>query len=170
MTDMEQIFSIAPFRISRQQLCLVLMMPDNRFPEIPDFWRFNRRTYAEKMYPDLHRGPQLMPQKDQLAQYRSDMEAWLDGLLEELTPDDRILVDSFVGAGKTFSVAKVLNEKQYKQVWFVESHERADEIVREHFSDLMVRQLTLPYHQPPEPPTFQWLNDEFGQFLDLLPN
>jgi pimeloyl-ACP methyl ester carboxylesterase len=42
------------------------------------------------------------------------------------------------------------------------------DIVRDHFDDLKVQTLTLPYHQPPEPPTFDWLNQKFGRFLDFL--
>ena len=42
------------------------------------------------------------------------------------------------------------------------------EIVRQHFSDLLVQTFTLPYHQPPEPPTFEWMVQKFGHFLDLL--
>ena len=42
------------------------------------------------------------------------------------------------------------------------------EIVKEHFGDLTTRAFTLPYHQPPEPPTFDWLNQEFGTFLQLV--
>lgn len=42
-------------------------------------------------------------------------------------------------------------------------------VVRQHFSDLTIQRFTHPYHQPPEPPTFDWLNAEFGQFLELLP-
>ena len=41
------------------------------------------------------------------------------------------------------------------------------EIVRQYFTDLSVQTFTHPYHQPPEPPTFEWLNQEFGQFLDF---
>jgi len=41
-------------------------------------------------------------------------------------------------------------------------------IVRQHFSQLTVQSFTLPYHQPPEPPTFDWLSQEFGHFLELL--
>jgi len=43
-----------------------------------------------------------------------------------------------------------------------------EEIVRDHFADLTIRTFSLPYHQPPEPPTFEWLNQEFGEFLDGL--
>jgi pimeloyl-ACP methyl ester carboxylesterase len=42
------------------------------------------------------------------------------------------------------------------------------EIVRQLFSDLMIQTFKLPYHQPPEPPTFEWMVKEFGHFLDLL--
>jgi len=41
-------------------------------------------------------------------------------------------------------------------------------IVREHFTQLTLQQFTLPYHQPPQPPTFDWLNTEFGRFLDMI--
>lgn len=41
-------------------------------------------------------------------------------------------------------------------------------ITSQHFTDLTVQTFTLPYHQPPKPPTFEWLNQEFGHFLKLL--
>ena len=43
-----------------------------------------------------------------------------------------------------------------------------EQIVRTHFQKITVQQFTHPYHQPPEPPTFEWLNREFGQFLDKI--
>jgi pimeloyl-ACP methyl ester carboxylesterase len=43
-----------------------------------------------------------------------------------------------------------------------------EQIVRRHFQKITVQQFTHPYHQPPEPPTFEWLNREFGQFLDRI--
>lgn len=42
------------------------------------------------------------------------------------------------------------------------------EIVRSHFQDLTIQKFTHPYHQPPKPPTFEWLNSEFGQFLEMI--
>jgi pimeloyl-ACP methyl ester carboxylesterase len=48
-------------------------------------------------------------------------------------------------------------------------YETTLEIVRDHFVDLTVQAFSTPYHQPPEPPTFEWLINEFAQFLDLLP-
>jgi hypothetical protein len=42
-------------------------------------------------------------------------------------------------------------------------------IVRRQFQQITVQQFTLPYHQPPEPPTFEWLVREFGGFLDEVP-
>lgn len=42
-------------------------------------------------------------------------------------------------------------------------------VVQDHFSDLTVRSFTLPYHQPPKTPTFEWFMEEFGSFLALLP-
>jgi pimeloyl-ACP methyl ester carboxylesterase len=43
-------------------------------------------------------------------------------------------------------------------------------VVQDHFKDLTVRHFTLPYHQPPETPTFDWLMDKFGSFLAVLPS
>ena len=43
-----------------------------------------------------------------------------------------------------------------------------EQIVRRHFEDITIQQFTHPYHQPPEPPTFEWLNREFGQFLERI--
>lgn len=43
-----------------------------------------------------------------------------------------------------------------------------EQIVRAHFQQLTVQKFTHPYHQPPEPPTFEWLNREFGQFLEMV--
>jgi pimeloyl-ACP methyl ester carboxylesterase len=42
------------------------------------------------------------------------------------------------------------------------------QIVRRHFQQITVQQFTHPYHQPPEPPTFEWLNREFGRFLGMI--
>jgi pimeloyl-ACP methyl ester carboxylesterase len=41
-------------------------------------------------------------------------------------------------------------------------------IVRQHFDQLTIQRFSHPYHQPPEPPTFEWLNREFSQFLDTI--
>ena len=43
------------------------------------------------------------------------------------------------------------------------------DVVEKHFDDLTVQHFTLPYHQPPETPTYEWLTDEFGGFLEALP-
>ena len=43
-----------------------------------------------------------------------------------------------------------------------------EQIVRRHFQQITVQQFTHPYHQPPEPPTFEWLNREFGQCLGMI--
>jgi pimeloyl-ACP methyl ester carboxylesterase len=42
------------------------------------------------------------------------------------------------------------------------------DIVRGLFSDITMRKLYLPYHQPPHPPTFEWLMEEFGSFLEIM--
>ena len=43
-----------------------------------------------------------------------------------------------------------------------------EQIVRNHFQNITIQQFTHPYHQPPDPPTFEWLNREFGRFLNLV--
>ena len=43
------------------------------------------------------------------------------------------------------------------------------DVVKDHFENLTCRQFTLPYHQPPEPPTYEWLVEEFGSLLNYLP-
>jgi len=43
-----------------------------------------------------------------------------------------------------------------------------EQIVKKHFQKITIQQFTHPYHQPPEPPTFEWLNHEFGQFLGMI--
>ncbi len=41
-------------------------------------------------------------------------------------------------------------------------------VVQNHFDDLTVRYFTLPYHQPPVTPTYEWLMDKFCGFLELI--
>jgi pimeloyl-ACP methyl ester carboxylesterase len=43
-----------------------------------------------------------------------------------------------------------------------------EQIVCQHFQQLTIQKFTHPYHQPPEPPTFEWLNREFSPFLDVI--
>jgi pimeloyl-ACP methyl ester carboxylesterase len=43
-----------------------------------------------------------------------------------------------------------------------------EQIVHEHFPEITIQKFTHPYHQPPKPPTFEWLVQEFGQFLEIL--
>ncbi len=50
------------------------------------------------------------------------------------------------------------------------NYETTLKFVRDHFIDLTVQPFSLPYHQPPEPPTFEWLMNEFSQFLELIPS
>lgn len=47
-------------------------------------------------------------------------------------------------------------------------YDLTEQIVQRHFQQITVQKFTHPYHQPPEPPTFEWLNREFGQFLEVL--
>ena len=42
------------------------------------------------------------------------------------------------------------------------------DIIRGLFSDITMRKFYLPYHQPPHAPTFEWLNTEFGAFLEMM--
>lgn len=43
-----------------------------------------------------------------------------------------------------------------------------EQIVKRHFQQITIQRFTHPYHQPPVPPTFEWLNREFGQFLERI--
>ncbi len=47
-------------------------------------------------------------------------------------------------------------------------YDLTEQIVRRHFQKITIQKFTHPYHQPPEPPTFEWLNREFGQFLGMI--
>jgi len=47
-------------------------------------------------------------------------------------------------------------------------YDLTEQIVRRHFQRITIQKFTHPYHQPPEPPTFNWLNREFGQFLGRI--
>lgn len=48
------------------------------------------------------------------------------------------------------------------------NYDLTEQIVRKHFTQINIQQFTHPYHQPPEPPTFEWLNREFSQFLGMI--
>ena len=47
-------------------------------------------------------------------------------------------------------------------------YDLTEQIVKRHFGKFTIQKFTHPYHQPPEPPIFEWLNREFGQFLDFI--
>lgn len=47
-------------------------------------------------------------------------------------------------------------------------YEITESIVCKHFENIKIQKFFHPYHQPPEPPTFEWLVNEFGDFLDLI--
>ena len=47
-------------------------------------------------------------------------------------------------------------------------YELTANIVRQQFSTLTMEKFYLPYHQPPHPPTFEWLLGEFGTFLQQM--
>lgn len=47
-------------------------------------------------------------------------------------------------------------------------YELTSSIVRGLFSDITMRKFYLPYHQPPHAPTFEWLVEEFGSFLEIM--
>jgi hypothetical protein len=48
------------------------------------------------------------------------------------------------------------------------NYDLTEQIVRRNFQKITIQQFTHPYHQPPEPPTFEWLNREFGRFLETI--
>lgn len=43
-----------------------------------------------------------------------------------------------------------------------------EHIVRRHFQKITIQKFIHPYCQPPELPTFEWLNRKFGQFLGMI--
>ena len=43
-----------------------------------------------------------------------------------------------------------------------------ERIICGHFERITVQRFTHPYHQPPEPPTFEGLVREFGPLLDVI--
>jgi pimeloyl-ACP methyl ester carboxylesterase len=47
-------------------------------------------------------------------------------------------------------------------------YDLTEKIVKRHFGKITIQKFSHPYHQPPEPPTFEWLNREFGQFLERI--
>ncbi len=47
-------------------------------------------------------------------------------------------------------------------------YDLTEQVVRRHFERITIQRFTHPYHQPPEPPTFEWLNREFGRLLDMI--
>lgn len=47
-------------------------------------------------------------------------------------------------------------------------YNQTEQIVREHFEQIDIQKFTHPYHQPPEPPTFEWLERKFGRFLEFI--
>ena len=47
-------------------------------------------------------------------------------------------------------------------------YDLTEQIVQRHFQQITIQKFTHPYHQPPEPPTFEWLNREFGQLLEMI--
>lgn len=48
------------------------------------------------------------------------------------------------------------------------SYNLTEQLVREMFPHLVIQKFTHPYHQPPHPPTFEWLVQDFGHLLDML--
>ena len=82
----------------------------------------------------------------------------------------------------TYTMKEILEiEYQYKNMPFVTpcyfgmsvnddllDYGLTEWIVRKHFSQLKIQKFSHPYHQPPEPPTFEGLVKEFGHFLDMI--
>lgn len=48
------------------------------------------------------------------------------------------------------------------------NYDLTEQIVKRHFQKITIQRFRHPYHQPPEPPTFEWLNREFGRFLERI--
>lgn len=47
-------------------------------------------------------------------------------------------------------------------------YDLTEQRVREMFPNLTIQKFTHPYHQPPHPPTFEWLVQDFGHLLNML--
>ena len=47
-------------------------------------------------------------------------------------------------------------------------YDLTERFMRDHFPNLTMRQFGLPYHQPPKPPTFEWLLEQFGPLLEMV--
>ena len=47
-------------------------------------------------------------------------------------------------------------------------YQLTEKIIQEHFSQLKIQKFYHPYHQPPHPPTFEWLVEQFYPFMDLI--
>lgn len=47
-------------------------------------------------------------------------------------------------------------------------YELTEQIIQENFNQLKIQKFYHPYHQPPDPPTFQWLVDQFYPLLELI--
>ena len=48
------------------------------------------------------------------------------------------------------------------------NYDLTERIVQRYFPSMTIQKFSHPYHQPPEPPTFEWLNREFGRFLNKI--
>ena len=82
----------------------------------------------------------------------------------------------------TYTLDEILEiEYQYSQAPFknpcyfgmsiyddILDYELTEQIVLHHFDEITTQQFTLPYHQPPKPPTFEWLVSEFSRFLEMI--
>ena len=82
----------------------------------------------------------------------------------------------------TYTLDEILNnEYQYSSAPFknpcyfgmsiyddILEYEQIEDIARNHFEQITIQKFFLPYHQPPEPPTFEWLVKEFNPLLELL--
>ncbi len=47
-------------------------------------------------------------------------------------------------------------------------YQMTEEIVQKYFRNLTMQKFYHPYHQPPEPPSFEWLVNGFDEFLSIL--
>ena len=47
-------------------------------------------------------------------------------------------------------------------------YDLTESLIRGMFPNLTIQRFTHPYHQPPHPPTFEWLMQDFGHLLEML--
>jgi len=78
---------------------------------------------------------------------------------------DEILHNEYQYSGAPFKNPCYFGMSVYDDIL---EYELIEDIVCNHFEHITIQKFFLPYHQPPEPPTFEWLVKEFNPLLDIV--